>query len=110
MGASPKVQEAVEQFFAIVVRSGHQDEQLIMSKDPEFLRSSKLIDGGAALFEALALAAAEQKQLLEGAANASGKCGQKAGQFTFGSQTDFEQGVQGMIGCEISSSCPPAFR
>ena len=93
MGASPKVRDAVEHFFAIVVGSCHQDEQPIMSKYPELLRSSKLIDGGAACFEALALAAAEQKQLSEEAANASGKSGQKAGQFTFGSQDDFVKGV-----------------
>ena len=92
---SRTVQIALREFFAGIVLSCNGDPGVkIMSRDPDVVRSSRLPNSGAAYFNVLAVAIAEERELERSAAAAGQTAGQKAGQFKFGNQQDFVAGVQ----------------
>eukprot|EP01051_Picozoa_sp_SAG22_P013947 SAG22_NODE_1625_length_3957_cov_3.150078_3_plen_303_part_00 len=97
LGASEKV-AARDKFFAAVVAALclGGDTQLT-SMDPAAVHGAVLADAGASFFAVLAEALVEQQELERGAAAVSTKA-KDAELFTFGSQKDFEGGLQGMIG------------
>ena len=104
-GSAASSSAARKKFFkavALVSKGGsNQNEKLMDSKDPGMIQSLRFADGGAAFFELLAEAISEQNELEQNAA-AVKTSPKDAGQFKFGNQRDFQDGVQGIIGVSPS--------